>query len=154
MNKSKNHLLAKQLDRKFAQIEPLSTLEASKSGWVHQIRKALNMSLRQLGDRLGITPQSTKDLETREANGSVTLKTMEDFGECLGLKFVYGFVPIDKNIEAMIEEQAMAKAKEIVQRTSHSMRLEDQERSEEQQEQAIKERAQSIKNEMPRYLWD
>jgi predicted DNA-binding mobile mystery protein A len=154
MSKTENHLLAKQLDRKFVQIEPLNSFEASKNGWVHQIRKALNMSLRQLGDRLGITPQSTKDLETREVNGSVTLKTMEDFGRSLELKFVYGFIPTDKNIEAMIEERANAKAKEIVQRTSHSMNLENQERSKEQQEKAIKERAQSIKNEMPRYLWD
>ena len=39
-------------------------------------------------------------------------------------------------------------------RTSHTMKLEDQENSEERIKKAIKDRAEKIKNELPKYLWD
>ena len=45
-------------------------------------------------------------------------------------------------------------AEEIVMRTSHTMKLEDQENSEERIKKAIKDRAEKIKNELPKYLWD
>lgn len=154
MKKTNQHLLTEHLDRKLSRLEDLRDFEVSPKGWIHQIRTALNMSLRQLGERLGITPQSTKDLETREASGSVTIKTMDEVGRSLGLKFIYGFVPIDKNIEEMIQDRAWEKAKEIVERTSHSMSLEDQENSQERLKKAIEERARSIRDEMPRHLWD
>lgn len=54
----------------------------------------------------------------------------------------------------MIEERAMQVAKEIVQRTSTSMKLEDQENLPKRIDNAIKERAQILKDEMPKYLWD
>ena len=48
----------------------------------------------------------------------------------------------------------MEVAKQIVQRTSHSMSLEDQENIPERIKKAIKDKAEQIKNEIPRYLWD
>ena len=54
----------------------------------------------------------------------------------------------------MLEKRALKIAEEIVMRTSHTMKLEDQENSEERLEKAIKYRAEKIKNELPKYLWD
>ena len=39
-------------------------------------------------------------------------------------------------------------------RTSHTMQLEDQENTEQRIQTAIKEKADEIKGEMPKYLWD
>ena len=39
-------------------------------------------------------------------------------------------------------------------RTSQSMKLEEQENSKERQQQAIKERTEDLKREIPKYLWD
>ena len=39
-------------------------------------------------------------------------------------------------------------------RTSHTMKLEDQENTQERLQKAIKDRAEKIKQEMPKYLWD
>jgi restriction endonuclease Mrr len=57
-------------------------------------------------------------------------------------------------LEKMIEERAYELAKEIVQRTSVSMDLEDQKASDERIEQAIQEKAEEIKTSIPKYLWD
>ena len=53
-----------------------------------------------------------------------------------------------------IERKAKELATQIVLRTSNTMKLEDQENSEKRIEKAIKERTASIKNEMPKILWD
>jgi Zn-dependent peptidase ImmA (M78 family) len=70
------------------------------------------------------------------------------------LNFLYAFIPKEDSLEKMIERRAHEVAKEIVMRTSHTMKLEDQENTEERLQKAIKDRAEKIKLEMPKYLWD
>ena len=148
-----NKLVIEQLDKKFRAFKSLPfTIPAA--GWIHAIRTALNMSLRQLGNRLSITPQSMKELEQREKDSSITLKSLKEAGKALNMQLIYGFIPLEKSLETMLEKRAHEIAKEIVLRTSHNMMLEDQENSKERIEKAIKERAEEIKNEMPGYLWD
>lgn len=150
----KHKLQLQQLDKKLQSFKNLQELGIPSSGWLHAIRTALRMSLRQMGNRLSITPQSMKEVEQREKDGSLTLKNLREAGRALGLQLVYGFVPIEDSLETMIEKRAQQLAKEIVLRTSHSMLLEDQQNSAERINKAIEERAGEIKNEMPAYLWD
>ncbi len=112
------------------------------------------MSLRQLGNRLAISPQSVKETEERETNGSITIKRLKEVGRALEMKFVYGFIPQSYSIEEMVEKRAIEIAKDIVMRTSYTMQLEDQENSQARLEKAIRTRAEEIKIKMPRYLWD
>ena len=65
------------------------------------------------------------------------------------------FIPTSEStLEKIIEKRALQVAQEIVSRTSHSMKLEDQENREERLQRAIKDRTDQIKQEMPKYLWD
>ena len=154
MSMSKQKLLIEQADRKLAVFKPLNSIIIPKEGWVHTIRIALKMSLRQLGNRLKISPQSVKEIEEREALGSITLKSLRVVGTALEMKLVYGFIPVNQSIEEMIEKRAIEVAEEIVTRTSQTMQLEDQENSKERLEKAIKNRALEIKTKMPKFLWD
>jgi predicted DNA-binding mobile mystery protein A len=153
--KARNKLLIiRQLDAKMQNIRPLQKLPVPSRGWVHLIRDSLNMSLRQLGNRLSITPQGIKDIEKREAEGTITLNALKQVGDALGLQLVYGFVPKDDSIEKMIERKASTISTKIVQRTSTSMKLEDQENGEDRIKQAISELADEIKRDLPKNLWD
>jgi len=154
MDTSKQRLLIEQADRKLAEFDSLSSFTIPPNGWVHTIRIALKMSLRQLGNRLKISPQSMKEIEEREANGSLTLKSLRDVGAALDMKLIYGFMPANQSLEETIEKRALEVAREIVLRTSHTMKLEDQENSKKRLEKAINSRAEEIKNKMPKYLWD
>ena len=155
MQKTKQHkLLVEQLDKKLQSFKSVESFAVPSGGWIHAIRTGLRMSLRQMGNRLSITPQSMKETEQREKDGSITLKNLREAGKVLDLQLVYGFIPREASLEKMIEKKAHEIAEEIVKRTSHSMMLEDQENSRERIEKAIKERAEEIKNEMPGYLWD
>lgn len=155
MKKIKQHkLLVEQLDKKLQSFKVLQGTEMPAAGWIHAVRTALKMSLRQMGGRLSITPQSMKEIEQREKDGSITFKNLREAGKALDMQLVYGFIAKGESLEKMIEKKSYDIAKEIVQRTSHSMMLEDQENSRQRIEKAIKERAEEIKNEMPGYLWD
>jgi predicted DNA-binding mobile mystery protein A len=154
MNISKQRLLIEQADKKLAVFKPLSSVIIPQRGWIHTIRVALKMSLRQLGSRLEISPQSVKEIEEREANGSLTIKGLREVGAVLDMKLIYGFIPKGQGIEEMIEKRAIEIATDIVMRTSNTMQLEDQENSKVRLEKAIKNRAEEIKTKMPKYLWE
>ncbi len=150
----RNKLMRQQLDQKIANFIELKAFTPPSSGWVQAVRKALNMSLRQLSARLSITPQSVRELEIREKNGTITLNRLRQLGEALDMKLVYGFIPASETLENMIESRATELAREIVLRTSTTMDLEEQKNSDERIKQAIREKALEIKIKMPRYLWD
>lgn len=154
MDISKHRLLIEQTDNKLALFRPLISITIPQKGWIHTVRIALKMSLRQLGNRLKISPQSVKEIEEREATGSITIRGLKEVGAVLDMKLVYGFIPKGQSIEEMIEKRALEIAKDIVMRTSYTMQLEDQENSKTRLEKAIKNRAEEIKTKMPKYLWD
>jgi predicted DNA-binding mobile mystery protein A len=146
--------MLEQLDRKLAKMQVLGDVEVPSKGWLNAIRTTLNMSLVQLAKRLNKTPVSVKEIEEREENKTITLKKLIEVGEALDLQFVYGFLPKESSIEAMIDKRAQQVAREIVMRTSHTMKLEEQENREERLQQAMNNRAEILKQEMPRHLWD
>ena len=147
-------LIIEQLDRKLEKLAVLKDLEISPKGWINAIRAGLNMSLVQLAKRLKKTSVSVKEIEQREEDKGITLKKLTEVAEALNCHFVYAFIPKDGSLEKLIEKRALEVAKEIVMRTSQTMKLEDQENSEERINKAIKDRAEKIKNELPKYLWD
>jgi predicted DNA-binding mobile mystery protein A len=147
-------LILEQTDKKILLLKKAEELVVPPTGWIFAIRKALGMSLRQLGIKMEITAQSVREIEEREKNETVSMKVLKQFGKALNLKLIYGFVPKSGSLEAIIEKRANELAKEIVNRTSISMKLEEQELTPKQIQKKIKEKKIELKMEMPRYLWD
>ncbi|MEN9909024.1 MAG: hypothetical protein RLZZ540_2173 [Bacteroidota bacterium] len=154
MKDKKRILLIEQLDTKLSCFMAVDEVALPSSGWIKSIRTVLKMSLRQLGNRMNISPQSVGDMEKREANGTITLNTLRELAIGLDMKLVYGFVPNKGSIDEMIEERALEIAKEIVGRTHVTMTLEDQQNSKDRIAKAISQKTEEIKQEMPKYLWD
>jgi predicted DNA-binding mobile mystery protein A len=154
MKNKKQLLLIEQVDKKLSVFKPAENMVIPSRGWLNAVRVSLNMTLHQLGKRLQITPQSVKDLELREAAGNITINRLREAAQAMNMKLVYGLIPMDGSIEKMIEKRAIALAREIVLRTSNSMKLEDQENSNERIEKAIQEKAFEIKDELPKYIWE
>jgi len=154
MKNNKQHLLLQQADKKLDHFKHLKSTVIPPKGWINTFRIALKMSLRQLGNRLRISPQSVKEIEVREANGTITLNSLRDVANAMDLKLVYGFVSKHESLEQMIEKRAKELATEIVMRTHATMTLEDQQNSKERIEQAVAHKTAEIKFEMPKFLWD
>ena len=151
---ARQSLQIQQLNSKMLVFGSLSKVASPPTGWIKAIRMAIGMSMQQLGKKLGITKQSVLDIEKRETEGTITLKSLKEVAKALDMQLVYGFVPNDGSLEMMIEKKAIELATRIVLRTSNTMKLEDQENSNDRIKKAIKERTTIILNEMPKILWD
>lgn len=154
MKNEQKRLLVTQLDKKIAYFIGAKNHLLPGEGWIYSIRTALGMSLKQLGKRLKITPQGVKDIERREKDGSLTLQRLREVAAALDMHLVYGLVPKEQTLDKMIEKRARELAQEIVLKTSHTMHLENQGLDENAIKEAIDNRAEKIRNEMPKDLWN
>lgn len=152
MNKKK--LQIEQLENKLNGFSTAQKVVAPPTGWLKAVRVSLGMSLQQLADKLSITKQSVQEIELREKEGTITLKSLREAANALDMQLVYGLVPKDGSIEKLIDRKAKELATQIVSRTSNTMKLEDQENTQQRLKKAIEERTAVIKNELPKILWD
>lgn len=154
MKKQQRRLLLTQLEKKIKAFSSAQSIVMPGSGWVNAIRTALGLSMKQLGEKLGMTPQGVKDIERRESEGSITISSLREAAAALDMKLIYGFIPKEETLEKMIENRARQVATKIVMRTSHTMHLEDQALAKEELQTAIEEKTRELMREMPRYIWD
>jgi predicted DNA-binding mobile mystery protein A len=154
MKNTKQQLILDQTDKKLIPFRSLESVIIPPKGWINTFRIALKMSLRQLGNRMNFTAQNIKQMEEREVSGVITINSLRQVALALDMKLVYGFVLKHESLEQMIEKRANEVAREIVMRTNNSMKLEDQQNSEERIKKAIAQKTFEIKNEIPKYLWD
>ncbi len=151
---NKKSLQIQQLNSKMHQYAALKKIPPPDIGWIRTIRITIGMSMEQLGKRLSMTKQGIQNLELREAEGSITIKSLREVARALDMELVYGFIPKDHTLDQLIERKAKELATQIVLRTNNNMKLEDQENTKQRIEKAIEERTIAIKNEMPKNLWD
>lgn len=149
----KRKLQIEQLEKR---IQPLSKVQQIPLpvGWIRAIRLALGISLQQIANKLSITKQSMQEIEIREKEGSITLKSLREAARALDMELVYGLVPKEGSLEKHIDMKAQKLAEKIVARTSNTMKLEDPENSAERIKKAIEERKAILKHELPKALWD
>jgi predicted DNA-binding mobile mystery protein A len=151
---SKKSLQLQQLNSKMMGFASLKKVVMPPTGWVKAIRTAIGMSMQQLGNKLNVSKQAVMDMEKREKEGSITIKSLREIARAMDMQLVYGFLPNDGSLDALIERRARELAAKIVMRTATTMELEDQANSKKRIETAIKERTVAIQNEMPKILWD
>lgn len=151
---NKKRLQIEQLDSKIKIYSPIVQIANPPTGWIKAVRLALGMTMQQLANHLSITKQSVLEMEQREIDGSISLKTLREAARVLDMDLVYGFVPKDGSLEKLIDRKTNELATKIVLRTSNTMKLENQENSEERLKKAIEERRESLKYEMPKVIWD
>ena len=114
----------RRLDEKLELIRPVERFAQPPKGWIRAIRDALGMSLRQLGDRLGMAAPSVHSIEESEANGTIQLKTLRRVAEALDCVVVYALVP-KVTLTDMVDRRAREIALNALGRVSLSMALED-----------------------------
>ena len=113
MKNTKQHLIVAQIDKKLASLQTLKDTTVPSKGWIHTLRTALQMSLRQLSAKISIAPQSLKDMESREVAGTITLNTLRDVANAMDMQLVYGFVSKHESLEQMIEKRAKELGKSL-----------------------------------------
>ena len=67
-------------------------MKLSPRGQICEMRIKKNMTMEELGERLGMTKQGVKNLERREVVGSTSIATLVRVAQALGCKFEYRIV--------------------------------------------------------------
>jgi predicted DNA-binding mobile mystery protein A len=114
-----------QLDKKLKTLRPLADTTRPAKGWVRAIRDTLGMTTKQLGQRMGVSQPRIIKLEKAEANGTITLDSLERAAAALGCRVVYALVP-EKPLAEMLDERALKIAGQHLASVDQTMRLEAQ----------------------------
>jgi predicted DNA-binding mobile mystery protein A len=154
MEAKNRKLVLQQIDSKIKPFSGLENIPGPGNGWINGIRTALNMTLEQLAKKMGITKQSLQDFEKREKQGTITLNTIRQVATALDMKLIYAIVPKEGSLEEKVENRVWEKAKEIVDRTSNTMELEDQANEPGRIMRAYEEKKNELRQEIPKFLWD
>ncbi len=133
--------LRRHLDHQLRLAADLGGIPRPARGWVNGIRRALGMSEKQLGDRMGISQPSVHSLERSEADGTIRLSTLRRAAEALECELVYALIP-RHSLDDLVTERARALARDELERVHQSMALEDQ--ATEISEDALDERARDL----------
>lgn len=152
MKKNKK-LIRQQLEITLQKFRPLLQIPMPPKGWIRAVRDALGMNGRQLANRLNVTRQRAAQIEKDELGNSATLRTMRRVAESLDCVFVYALVP-RKSLEHTLNEQAKRVARKRLARVSHTMKLENQELSNIENEQALNDMVKELIETQPSTLWD
>jgi predicted DNA-binding mobile mystery protein A len=145
-------VIRQQLDKTMASLKA-ANIQVPVKGWIRAIREALGMSGKQLAQRLGVSQPRIPRLEQDELTGSVTIKTMQQVAEAFDCTFVYALVP-RTSLEETVRSQARIVAQDRIERVAHSMLLEAQSLSAEEQQATLKATIGELVREMPKELWD
>ena len=122
-------------------------------GWVRSIREALGMTSRQLAARLKVKPPRITEMEKAEMGGNITLGSLRKAAEALDCELVYGFVP-KTDLEETLRRQAKIVATRQRARVAHSMLLENQSLSAQEEAGMLDAKVEELMRTTPRRLWD
>jgi predicted DNA-binding mobile mystery protein A len=146
-------LKLRQVSKELARLSEVCLFTRPSGGWIKTIRESLSMTSIQFAKRLGVIQQRISRLEKAERDSIIKLKTLEEAAKALNCRLVYFFIP-NEPLEQMLENRARLIAKNRIAEISHSMELEDQGISQEEQNIQIEKLALELLKNNLKILWD
>lgn len=119
-----SELARRNLDRRALPLGKLD-LAIPNGGWIKAIREALGMTMRQMGQRMGVVPSRISQIEKAEPTGSITIKAMREAAAAMECTFVYAVVP-NRSLDEVLRKRAAKMAKRKLARHNQTMALENQ----------------------------
>lgn len=119
-------LRTKQLSRSLAAFGQARAVTRPTRGWLRAIRQATGLSLREVGQAIGATPQLIAALEKSEERNRITLHSLELVAQAMGCKLVYAIVPKSGTLGELRARRAGKVVEEQVRAVEHTMMIENQ----------------------------
>ena len=114
-----------QANRRFSTIRKCIPETRLQTGWIKYIRSVLGIKTKDLANRMQLSPQTVSETEKRELQGKVTLSKLNDYARAMDCELVYAIVP-KKDVQTLIQEKALAKARALLELADTHMTLEGQ----------------------------
>jgi predicted DNA-binding mobile mystery protein A len=126
MKSQYRNLRLRQVSRSLAPFENARTEVRPKRGWLRTVRKALGMTLKEVGKSMGISPSHLISFEKAEARDRITLASLKKYADAMECELVYALVPKSGTFAELAEHRARNEALKRVLPVQHSMALENQ----------------------------
>ena len=154
-HKNKSSTKRQIMDKKVRMWRKVQKMKAPPSGWLKAVRGALGMSTTQLAKRLGVQHSSVLRLEKREAQGKVSIESLRKAARAMNCTLLYSIVPNRefKSLEDIVNERAMALARDLMKSAEHTMRLEAQGLSKREIKEQTSQLANELKSKGDSRLW-
>jgi len=111
MRERERKLARKKLDVEMRSYRRAGREKNPTNQLLRAVREALRVPMAEIAGKMGVSRSVVSDLERREPNNTVMLKSMSRMAEAMGCKVVYGIVPMGgKKLEELAEMRLWAKA--------------------------------------------
>lgn len=120
-----DRLAISQANRRIKIIRQAFKGEKVRPGWIRYMRQTLNMTLKKLAERVGVSIATVAQAERGEEAGKVTIGTLKAMAQAMECEFVYAFIS-KVDIDEILKKKALEKAKQILSRADTHMTLENQ----------------------------
>jgi predicted DNA-binding mobile mystery protein A len=126
--KTLDDLALNQINRRLSTLADLQTATVIRESWIGYIRRALQMTLKDLGNRLEVNPSAIAQAERNELSGKISLGRLRKIANAMDCDLVYAFIPKgqDKTIQSITLSHALLKAELLLKEADLHMELEDQ----------------------------
>lgn len=151
--KSVDKLERLQLDRTLNALRKVTTINKPTKGWVKTIRENLGMTVMQLAKRLGTKGSRITEIEMRELNGGITLRSLMKTAEALNCKLFYVLIP-EKPLQTIVEEQAKKQIIKNSKSVCQSMELEGQGLDDDRMKDFIEVQAEEMLHNKISKVWE
>ena len=122
-------------------------------GWIVAFQEAIGMNAPALAERLGISRNNIYAAIQNEQAGTISLNQLDKIAAAMGGRLVYAIIPREGPVEDIVQTQALAKARRIIQRTRAHMALEEQTEGLRTEAEMMEELAADIIREGRRDFW-
>ena len=112
------------------------------------------MTAEQAAVRVNTKRQVWLKAEAGEAKGTVSLNTLRKYAAALNCRVVYAIVPQEESLEVILKKRVREVAVQIMNRTRHTMALEEQDISDTERERQIQEIADQLMLQLSPRLWE
>ena len=143
----------RQLDKRLNSLRNSESLTRPSRGWIKAIREALGMTTAQLAKRIGVSQPRAVAIEKGEADGSITLDSLERAAHALDCRLIYALVPRSP-LEELVRARAQRLALKRLESTRHSMSLEAQEVEESDEQEQLKRMIARLIDKAGSELWE
>lgn len=153
MRAKERAIARQQLDKRLKKLQNTDAFTRPSRGWIKAIRESLGMTAQQLGERLGVSQPRVSKIEEAEANGTMTINSLERAAQALDCQLVYALVP-RRPLERLTGERAEKLARAQLALASHNMALENQSVDASDEKAQIEALTLELLASSPSSLWD
>lgn len=143
------------VDKKIRSTKDVANMSPPRNGWLKTVRESLGMTAAQLAKRLGVSQPTVTQLESREKTRKATLEKLDEAARAMDCQLVYAIIPKEMtSLQKLLEHRAEEVVRKNLEGISHSMGLEMQELSPNEQKAQIKRLKTELVESLSSQIWN